>query len=415
MKYFYLLSIFVFAGNLSAETVKIQFDEVANLVRERNQHVRGANLIKESAEAAGGYLKHSYLPSVEAKMGSERFQTGTQKERAEPYGKLEASVNLFHGGRDNLENEVVNTRIKASAAEADQITREEIKKARLIFWQLVSYREVEALIVDAISENQKNLISAQTRIREGLATQTDRIDFEMRKIELNQDLSRHKLALQNMQRRLRVMLGFSDNVEIATASFVDHSHDDRLLDVGYQVETHPRLTGIRLRSEESLLKSSQFSRWWTPSLDLYAEYGLYTFREREVEPDSERMESVLGLRLTFQVFDKLRNHKESAQKKLEALGLQSQHQQSLKELQADVESAKAELKLNHDLIHESEDALKLAKTYLSRTLDEYRRGVKNSPDVLSATTRNLEMKRRFAELRRDYQVARTELLSVLGK
>jgi len=410
-----LLLIFLCFSLLGAETMKIQFDDIAGLVEERNHHVKGATLIKESAEAGQGFLKRSYLPHVEAKIGSERFQSGTQLERSEPYGKVEATVNVFRGGIDKLENNLVDTRIKASSAEADQSKREEIKKARLFFWQLVSSRELEDLLVDAIAENQKNLTSAQKRVREGLATQTDRIDFEMRKIELNQDVARLKLSAQNMQRQLRVLLGLSEGAEIMTSNFVDHNHDDKMLTSSYQVENHPSLTGIRFRADEALLKGTQLSRWWAPSIDLYAEYGTYTFREREFDPSSERAESVFGARVTIQIFDKFTMSTEASQKNLEAAGLQSQHLQSVKELQADVENAKAELKLNHDLIHESEDALKLAKTFLTRTLDEYRRGVKNSPDVLSATSRNLEMRKRFAELRRDYQVARTELLSVLGK
>ncbi len=415
MRFIFLLGGLLISLSGKTESLKVQFDDVAKFVKERNQHVKGAELIKQSAEAGGGFLKRSYLPKVEAKVGNESFQTGTQAERTEPYGKVEATLNVFRGGVDKLEDKIVDTKIKSSSAEADQTTREEIKKARYYFWQLISYREIEGLFQEAIGENQKNLSAAQARIREGIATQTDRIDFEMRKIELNQDLERLKLAIQNTQRQLRVMLGLPETTEIITNNLVDHSHDDKLLASNYEIETHPSLTSVSFRVDEALLKRSQLSRWWAPSVDLYAEYGGYTFRERDFDPSSERTESVFGARLTLQLFDKLTMATEAKQKGLEAAGLQVQHLQSKKELQADVDNAKAELKLNHDLIHESEEALKLAKTFLTRTLDEYRRGVKNSPDVLSATSRNLEMKKRFAELRRDYQIARTDLLSVLGQ
>jgi len=47
--------------------------------------------------------------------------------------------------------------------------------------------------------------------------------------------------------------------------------------------------------------------------------------------------------------------------------------------------------------------------------DEYRRGVKNSLDVLGASQRYLGFERQYAERRRDYQATKAELLSLLGR
>jgi len=84
------------------------------------------------------------------------------------------------------------------------------------------------------------------------------------------------------------------------------------------------------------------------------------------------------------------------------------------EAEAAFNTAKQELSLLHDLIHEGEKSVEKGAQYLNQTQNEYARGVKNSPDVLSATLKQLDFKKRFAELRRDYAVAKAQLQSLLA-
>lgn len=399
----------------AATPIEVRFEDIPNLVGERNLHAQGAELLKRSAAAQRGHLGRSFYPSLSASLGTEKFKTGSQTDRSEPFGSLAARLNLYRGGRDRLQDDFFNAEFQSASADVDFTLSEEVKKARSLYWRLISEREIADLLKTALEENGKNLSTALTRIRAGAATETDRIEFEMYQIELEQDLARAKLAEDNSQRELIVVLGLPDDSKLQTPSNVDHAHSDAILSTPFAADRHPSIAMLTARSQAADNKASGFGRWWTPSLDLYAGYGLFTFREREHTPQSERFESVVGVQLTMALFDGLIEQNERRQKLLEAAGLQKESQQAAKELTARIDSARAALRLNHDLIHQSEEALKRAKLYLSRTLDEYRRGVKNSPDVLSASERNFAMKRRFAELRRDYQLARSELLALLGQ
>ena len=84
------------------------------------------------------------------------------------------------------------------------------------------------------------------------------------------------------------------------------------------------------------------------------------------------------------------------------------------EAEAAFNTAQQELLLLHDLIHEGEKNVEKGAQYFSQTQDEYSRGIKNSPDVLSATNKQLEFKKRFAELRRDYAIAKAQIQSLLA-
>ena len=398
-----------------AETLVVQFEDIPQIVRERNSHAQGADFRKRASEIEQGHLARSYLPRLKFTIGTERFQTGTQAERAEHYGSVIASTNIFRGGKDRLEDVVAQSSLSVAVAESEKILREEVKKARISFWHLVAQREMVGLLQAASEENQKNLVKAEARIRAGVATETDRIEFEMYRLELNQDLLRLRLASENTERNLAVLLGLPEGTTVQTPLVVGHKHEDDLFTSTELIEVHPAIRSLIFRGEESRIKALQSGRWWTPSLDLYASYGLHTFREREFALQSERYETVVGMQLTMELFDGFAGRTEFRHKTLETAGLQLEALQTARELHAKVAGARAELRLTHELIHHSEEALLRAKIYLARTLDEYQRGVKNSPEVLLASERRFGMLRRFADLRRDYQLARCELLEILGK
>lgn len=416
MRRFWLLSIalVLLTPAAHAESVALGFDQIPKLIRERNKHAQSAELLKESAEVGRGHLNRSFLPYLNGSIGAEAFRTGSRDVRREPYGQIELRANLFRGGRDSLEDKLADKRSEVANANAERTVRAEVRKARVVYWNLVSGREVARLLEAALDENEQNLKAALARIRAGAATDTDRIGFEMHRIELEQDLARLRLKGENDERDLVALLGLTEGARIETDRDVSHDHDDNLLSMKGDLTANPVLNGLRAQSEESDLKASQQARWWTPSIDVYANHGLHTFRSRDYDPQSERMESVVGVQMSFDFFDGYSRQVGRQQRNLEALSLQKELQQASQEISAETKGAQAELQLTHDLIHKSEDAIKQSKLYLTRTMEKYRRGVANSPEVLSAAERNFAMHRRFAELRRDYQLARSALLESFG-
>lgn len=404
-----------FSGVLIAESIRIDIDDIPRLVKEKNRHVQGAELLKESAEAGRGFLKRSYMPHVKVSAGHESYETGPLETRDEPTAGVDISINIFRGGRDTLEDRIREVRADIASFESSKAYLEEVAKARSAFWNLVAQREIHSIIEDALKNNRYDLKAAMSRIDAGLATDTDKLEFEMYKVELEQELARASLGIKGSELELLVLLGLPEGTQIQSQDVVTHDHNDELLKRSFRAEQNPYLESIKLRSEEALFSEEIARKWWVPSVDFFASHGLETFREREFERQSDRMESVVGFRIEANIFDGYQSESEAEQKAFEAEGLRAQHSQSLMELQAKVENAKAQLVLNHELIHKSEDSLRIAGDYLKKTADEYSRGVKNSPDMLSAREKILDLKMRFIDLRRDYQIARAQLIALVGE
>jgi outer membrane protein TolC len=398
----------------AAPPVTVQFDDLPKLVQGRNEHSRAARKSVEAFSARTGHLTRSFLPELKGVIGGENFRTAGESFRSQPYGEVVAELNLFRGGKDRLEERIRETRLAQAETEAQGVGIEELSKARRSYWLLVHQRELAALIDDSMKQNEANLSAAQRRVSAGMGSETDRIEFEIFKTNLEQDGARVRLEERNQQRALSVLLGHGANGGIETPKAVPHLHEDELLSRTIDTERHREIEILRHQSESSDLLAQQGSRWWMPSLDAYTGVQLYTYREREYPALSDRVDAFVGARLTFSLFDGGVASNEAQAARIDAEVLSTRAIQSRNELAAAFQGAQDELKLLHELVHGAERNVTQSKRYLDTTLSEYRRGAKNSPDVLGASQRYLDSLRRSAQLRRDFHLARTELLAVAG-
>ncbi|HRK01173.1 MAG TPA: TolC family protein [Oligoflexia bacterium] len=399
----------------AGDRLVVRFEDLPRLLQFANGHVKGAGQKAEAADARTSFLLKSYLPTLKAEAGRERFETGPFKPQTQSYGSVEASVNLFRGGRDALESEARNAQRELADGEAKQTYLQELSDARKLYWQLVYQREVLSLLRSALSQNEKSRATAMKRIAGGLATQSDRLEFEISQIQFEQDIAKSELSIANEQRKLASLLGRPIDTVIETATFVPHDHDDSIGAESLQPERHPNVRVGRAIQTYFDAQSKQAGRWWLPSLEVYGTYALYTLRERDHFARKDRFDTAVGARLNMELFDGLRSASESKAHAFEARAGELSAAQSARELAAQFENAKQELLVTHQLIHDGERNVEKGQEYLRLTLAEYGRGSKNSPDVLSANQKYVDFKRRYAELRRDYQLVRAELMALLGK
>lgn len=396
-------------------SVRVDIESLPKMIEEKNDHYRGADLLQRSAERRTGYLTRSYLPVIEVRGGQESFKLGPRDPMTQSYGSIEARLNLFRGGKDFLEERIREQEAELSRHRTVQTFVDELSKARRAYWNLVYQKEVLRILQAARQQNSKNLEAANKRIRSGIASETDRIEFQLADAMLNEDVTRTSLGIQNSERELKVLLGIAPEFALNTPPEVPHTHDDQVLSSKLEIESHRDVRSLLSTEEIFELRESQSRRWWAPSFEIYAIHGLHTFREMEYADASDRYESVLGIRLSFELFDGLQSHASAAAKALQAEAYRLQAGQTARELKVRFESAKAELILMHELIHSAEESVEQGKVYLARTAVEYGRGVKNSPDVLGANQRFTELQRRAVELKRDYQLAKSDFLAIVSR
>lgn len=408
------LSIFIYSGAIFAsEVMNLEYEDLDTLITQKNKKVAASTLELRGVEKRLGYLYRSFIPTGEAWVGQEKFQTGPFETMNEPMYSLRANLNFYRGGRDSLEEDSRKAQKTGMQVQAEKVLQGELFEARELYWYLVYLREIQSLYEATLEQNQRNLSKALKRINSGLATKVDKLEFEISETQLRQDMARITVAISTSQRKISAVLGLDAETQFKTINLVPHDHADT-------TATHTMdfnmFRDVRLEMANKLDFEAQgklLKRWWTPRVDMYAESVLFNFRERSFYTQRDQIDHALGLRLTFN-FDGFQEQYDGEALMAKSAASQLRADQIKIEAEASLNTAKQELLLLHDLIHEGEKSVEKGAEYLSQTQEEYARGVKNSPDVLSATLKQLEFKKRFAELRRDYAVARAQLQSLMA-
>ena len=401
-----------------ADGLTVTSENIKGLLEAKNAKVSAARLETGAAVEREGSLKRSFLPSVEVYGGQENFKSGTLSRKTQPVYGAEAKVNLYNGGRDRIENEVRTLETQKRGFQTQRIASEEIEKARSIYWQIIFLQEKVSLLKTTLEVNKQNLGAAQKRIRSGVATDSDRFEFEMKEVDLKRELAQGNVELAAQVRLLRILLGLNEGTKLSfTEPLIhDHQYEGLLTHSGKQHE---------FLYKESEIQGAQFSlaakgnnRAWWPKLDAFAAYNNYNERIESAGPGTPpdlRDETVFGLRLTMSLPAGFESNREASALSKEGMAATVLSEFQRQEVEAHLENEAAELKFLHDQVHEAEENIKRAESYYKITQSEYNRGVKNSPDVLGASDKLFDMRHKRLEIIKNFQVSKAHVLSKIGQ
>ncbi len=369
------------------------------------------------AQKLSGSLRRSFLPKMKLIYGQERFTTGPLHRVNQPFGGIEAEVNLFNFGRDSLEDKRRSKEAQLAQVNSKITKAEILAKGREALAQYAYLNEISSILREAMLMNEKNISGAEKRIRAGLSTSTDLIDFQHQKIALNQEYETLKFEIGLVERLLAVILGHNPDQEVIVKFQNEHPEHGPLFNAPGEFLNSALIKKAELTLEIASLNKSKVSRWWGPRLDLYGYALRFTQKEREYPEPGQRNDVTFGFRFTLPFFDGGEAIAETQASSARTRALEYDFRQRILEVKNETGNALRKLDLAHNLIHGAEDSVKLMSEYRKGIMNEYTKGVKNSPDVLQANQRWIEAKTKFAEVKRNYQFAKSEaqyLISLSG-
>jgi len=413
MKTFILFfSTFLMAcGSSAQERVAVTSENIKAYVETRNSRVAGKAHSTAAMDYRKGFLKRSFLPSLQLRAAHERFTLGDNYTRTQPDYGAEVSINVFNGTKDMLGNRLANKSAERAQSEQRVVLYEEIIRAKALYWNLVFLNAKLQLLEETLKLNGKNLKSAMQRIKGGVATRADRFEFEMKATELSRELAQTEMRKRILHRDLVSLLGFDENTVLDFKQDLSHEHDLQRVSEHNEKQHEFLAKPSSLKADENELASKIQSRSWWPRLDAYAGYNKYNVRNGNVFDQQEGRETVVGLRLTMNTSDLVSGNREASALKAEAAGAKAEAQYLEREVENEAHSEIEELHFLHGQVHSAEDNIQKADQYFKLTLSEYSRGVKNSPDVLGATDKIVESKIKYLEILRDFQVTRDHLIT----
>lgn len=400
------------AGPVEALTVR--YGDLPRLVRSQNENIKAETSLVKASQTETRHLTRSFLPRIRAQGGGEVFKTGDFDTMTNPVGSVDMSLNLVNGGKDHLEEKIRKNELALSHTRRERAYARELLEARMLFSEILYQSEIIRTLEYALGLNQNNVSAVEKKIQAGLTTKADRLDFQIYISQIRQELLLAKEDHEHAVKELKVTLGLPWEAHLTVNGSLNHAHDQDLRSSGINPDLHPDVEILKKQERILDLEKTQANRWWAPSLDIYASYALNPFRERGYFPQSDRDETVGGIKLSMNIFDGLESHTKANALKLRSQAQKHQARHRSQEVITLHERYSHELKIRHDLVHMVERNAVNSQSYLSMTLSEYETGVKNAPDVLSASQRILDNKRRSADIRKDYWVIKAKLLALQG-
>lgn len=371
----------IFSSSSYAKTLALDYDDLPHYVRKSNQEILAKKHLVQSRQAQTQHLTRSFLPEVGASGGYETFQTGNLDFQQQPRFQVQGHLNLFRSGKDVLEEKIRQKRVALAQLNLENEYLEQLTLARHLYVQgLYFQNQIQDLkkVISLIHTNQ-NLI--KNKVDAGLISKTSLYEGDILlsqirsyKILLNEDYE-HTLD------ELKVSLGVDLDSELKLKDHLKHAHAD-----AFHINTSslPQVEKFKTQAQISNIQRKKHNNWWTPELDAYSNYTLYTYRNREYFDIDNRDEFVAGISLNIPLFDKLESATASKVEKFRAKAFQAQAKQKNEEFKALVKKLQHGIKVRHQLIHQSLQTLNLAQTYLFKSREEFATGVKDSSAMLSA-------------------------------
>lgn len=399
--------------NSASPKQKIAFDDLPKLVSEKNENVEAAKLHMDAQEHRRGRLTRSLLPQVTAVAGGEQFKLDSADAKSQEYWKLEASINLYRGGRDQIEDKIRDSTYELSQKSFQGEFRSELKEARKAFWTLVAINQLIEDRKTALSRNEQNLKAAKRRSGAGLTTNADAAQFELNRIRLERELTKLELDKDVTQNLLSVALSIEDHRSIeVVADFPKVPEISAPQEIASEnllaVQINKNLENIEQ------LKADQASRWWLPKVDLYSNYGLPSLTEEYERGLQKQKQWATGVRLTIDLGQGFEDRKEVQARQAESASFKKKVAHAMREGKAQSHDYNHDIGALLTMIKSADQDVKTAENFLKLTESEYNRGVKNGPDLLEANQTYFDFRSKRIQYYRDYYNSRAELDSMVA-
>ncbi len=411
-KLVFILCLFLFNGSLFGKT--LTYEELPKLVLEKNENVQAARLTAQASEKRTGRLFRSFLPQLSAQIGSEEFKVGSAKSDQQDYWNVEASINLYRGGRDKIENDIKVSLLEMNKSDYTIEYQTELKEAKQAYWRYIGIRQTIDDKKQGLEKTEVQIKSARKRAGAGVSTAADTVQFELQKITLNQDLRKLQLEQDLMLNKLSVAIGFDEHESLVIKGDFPALPLKNFEAESLQIEKQIYVKSLKAKEKAEYLKAKQSGRWWHPKVDLYSSYGLPSLSEEYSSAIRKDNEWKAGVRLTLDLGQGFDDQNESTARALDAKASALRAAHASREIVAQDHELRHDLTLLSELIKESDENLQSSERFLKLTQSEFSRGVKNGPDLIEAFNTYYGYREKRTKLYQEYYLNKIELESLLA-
>lgn len=381
---------------------------------QNNLEIKKTNESLRSLKLAMDSIHGRFYPKVSIEGGPQ----ATRYDQRAPlssslYGKVE--WNLYQGGLDQilLDNKV--SEIKTQEILLNSLKNKIKNEISKIYYELQFLLETIDLKKQALELNAQQMKVAQAKHNSGLTTNSDQLEFELQEATLQSDLILCQQQLEQKRRAFDLILS-RDTTQPLTIQPEPLSritltlkrdeliskiqkNNEQLLESQFQIQ--------QLQSEQQQTESLSY-----PKLNFEGLYGKLATDDHVFKRWNNYS---LNLKLHIPLFSgfEISNALQSYDAKITSA--QTALTYKTLALSSELDSILSEIQSINQRLDLGEQNLERSEKYLQLTFGEYRRGIKNSPDMVSASDRLLDVKVKNLEYKRDLILAKIKIQTLIGE
>lgn len=388
-----------FASNLA---------ELEQRLLTQNPQIKSLEANLESEQAQIRSQRGSLLPDIYLAGGYEIKKT--VHEPSEGYvGYIGGIWNLFRGGQDVFENRILKGKNEVSKLELEVTKRQLQRQLREIYYTLLASKKQLALITEKEEALKRQRQMAVKKITAGLSSEIDSLEIDLEENGLKSEKEILVSEIAQNTRSLSALLN-SDVLpdQISEKEAFDLNTETK--DLAEKFNTTPALKMQVALEEISQISLSQKKSAFLPTVDVETRYGRITGEYADPLNGAESQVSIL---LKWNIFSGFSN---ANQYRMAAHSVDAQKytkQNTQNEIRKDLQNLLTNKKNILHLLEYQKMRLQMTVKYYDLTLAEYKRGVKNSPDLQNATSSLFEAKTKLIDLEKDLSIINAKIYEIL--
>jgi outer membrane protein TolC len=376
----------------------LSFDQNIDVLKAQNKISTTHNDLKIN--------RSHFLPtlSLNTGLGSEFLKDNSSTDQG-PYLFIEGKLNLYNGGADSNNSKIIQTNVLKNNLEKIIITNKLKNDTYKLVAEIEMLTNDNSMLQNEILENQIQLKMAQKKVDAGLTTAADLLDFEIKNENILNEIQKNTFRKNELEIEISTLLNKSfDLVTLKKELNVEESTTKNKT----EIKNLPELKIQELEVTASKLEISNAKSTYLPTLDLEAKYGSITPHKKLFEDKSEH---AIQLNLNIPLFSGF----ETNYKVANAVFTNSEKQRELKQVELELNNKfnnlNSKIELNNKILTNLNKSLINAKKYKDLIIFEYKKGIKNSADVISASNNKLEINRKINDLANENKILKFSLLT----
>jgi len=376
---------------------------------DKNQDVLALEKQNESKEALHRAAFSGYFPTLNAVTGFGKNRTDDNPSETGYIGYFEGKLNLYRGFKDQTILSQREIDQKISHLELEIKKRDLRLNLTELVSEVISLHKFQHILEEEFKVTQIQKQMAAKKVAAGLTGPIDNFEIDLRENEIK--IEQTQIDQKHLEVHQKFIRLFGEDISDTELENLDFS--------GMEVLTQAPNTEISLEStldfqqvyvlqEKAELEKKEIKSDFLPSVDLSYNFGRLTPSENSPMNFNEYK---YGLMVTIPLFSGLDTHYKTKSATLLIQSVEKLKLQKRNDIQSDIGILKTKFNELKKLLDLNEQKLMSAQKYFDLTLAEYKRGIKNSPDLVGSTERLFSSKKKKIEFLKELELIKAKIES----